>query len=972
MSDVPTNPLHVRFRHTLAEHGLVHGIVLYLLPLILILFSVFVWFFQPPQLPETSGVVVPAAVTSRVPAERTPAEALAFLERSGMALVTPVQEPAWMLIPLDRTVIPKEDVGLSLHGPLAAHMRCWSVPALEPLGFSTRTQQAGAMLQANRRGFSLFLDSTSIPDSVLCQAQFIDDGQTYIQVWEESRLAQYLQRQENGLGLLEGGLLTIAAFMVIIGVATREPIYGVLCLWIIGNLRLGALAMGWDDQWLGRTLPADWLPVLRQITLAAYYLITYYLFSHLLPDSRLARYKSAMQIAQWIGLGLVPAALLLPSSLFSPLMWTAAAYGLGLTIFMLALTLIRARSSKVWLWHIVLFSMALSVMLSGILIVLFGRSEFIDLFNGVLALLLSNILVALAVAERMRSERQKRVRAQTALISNYAMTPIGLFTLSQDGTFQTANTVLEHMLGIKPEEGEILRWTDYFPDMDWEELTERTTHNNPLEIELLPERRRGGAPYSFMVKATLSDGYIVGALQDVVAYKRSIQQLSLLADTDPLTDTLNRRGIERAVEEAIDDLPSGIPCALAYMNLRHFRRINDLFGHSTGDQVLQQVCDRVSSVLGSHGNHTMGRVSGDEFIMLFANTLLNDAKRLCASIIDSLSLEPFRVDDRAFHVSAVMGVIALQKSMSSDDAISAASHACRDARRRHQDIVTYDDSLALQEHSEELRLFDQIEGGESPSGLYLDMQPIVALHKPLRSLNFEVLLRVRDSSGTPIPSGRFISSAEENGTMSTLDKWVFKATLEWMEKHKDRLHRTDFINVNLSGVSLNNEKFMQWLFDLLSGYPEMASKLFIEVTEGVALQNLELTRKFILQLNELGARVALDDFGAGYTSFSYIKELPAQAIKIDGSLIRDMLVSNTNTAIVRAIVQLAQSMNKQCIAEWVEDYDTLIALRDMGVDYVQGYVISKARSPVDILNARNINDLVSSAMVRELLSQSDG
>lgn len=331
-----------------------------------------------------------------------------------------------------------------------------------------------------------------------------------------------------------------------------------------------------------------------------------------------------------------------------------------------------------------------------------------------------------------------------------------------------------------------------------------------------------------------------------------------------------------------------------------------------------------------------------------------------ADIIDAITVEPFHVGSRAFQISGTMGLIALKESMTASDAISAANHACRDARKRRQDIVVYEqDSLALQEHTEELRIFDQIEGGDAPSGLYLDMQPIMSLKAPLDSINFEVLLRVRDSSGIPIPSGKFISSAEESGTITTLDRWVFTATLEWMAKHEQRLGRTQFVNINLSGVSLSDEKFINSLFGLLSRYEHLCNKLYVEVTEGVALQNLSRTSELVKRLGAMGVRVALDDFGAGYTSFSYLKELEAQAIKIDGTLIRDMLKNETNTAIVRAIVQLAQSLNKQSIAEWVEDYPTLVALRDMGVDFVQGYVVSKARPSVDILNAHSITDLVT-------------
>src|SRR5690606_36124301 len=185
----------------------------------------------------------------------------------------------------------------------------------------------------------------------------------------------------------------------------------------------------------------------------------------------------------------------------------------------------------------------------------------------------------------------------------------------------------------------------------------------------------------------------------------------------------------------------------------------------------------------------------------------------------SINSATYNVGQRSFQIAAAMGVVALQVGMSIKDAISAASHACRDARKRRWGVMVYEEnSLELQEHAEELRLFDQLEGGHSPRGLYLDMQPIMSLNKPMESLNFEALLRVRDSTGTLIHSGKFISSAEENGTITLIDKWVFTATLEWLAKNESRLPNTQFVNVNLSGVSLNDEKFVDSLFSILDRY----------------------------------------------------------------------------------------------------------------------------------------------------------
>src|SRR5690606_19670215 len=175
---------------------------------------------------------------------------------------------------------------------------------------------------------------------------------------------------------------------------------------------------------------------------------------------------------------------------------------------------------------------------------------------------------------------------------------------------------------------------------------------------------------------------------------------------------------------------------------------------------------------------------------------------------------------------------------------------------------------------------------------------IMSLANPNECLNFEILLRVRDSQGRLLPTGKIVSGAEESGTITIIDKWVFSATLEWLAKHEDRLRKTQFVTVNLSGVSLNDDKFIENLFQLLNRHPKLVRRLCVEITEGVALQNLDRTRQLIVRLQSMGIRIALDDFGAGYTSFSYLRQLGADSVKIDGAFVRDMLISDTNVAIV--------------------------------------------------------------------------
>lgn len=193
--------------------------------------------------------------------------------------------------------------------------------------------------------------------------------------------------------------------------------------------------------------------------------------------------------------------------------------------------------------------------------------------------------------------------------------------------------------------------------------------------------------------------------------------------------------------------------------------------------------------------------------------------------------------------------------------------------------------------------------------------------------------------------------------------------LQWLNQHQQKLHHLDCLNLNLSGVSLNEPQFIKELFDLFDRYPCILPKVCIEITESIALADLGYTRQLMERLQSRGVRIALDDFGAGYTSFSYLRELPANALKIDGSLIRDMLKTPSNTAIVRTIVELAQNLGMHSIAEWVEDGDTLMALRQMGVDYVQGFAISRAIEPPQILKHKNILPLVQNPLTASQLSQ---
>jgi EAL domain-containing protein (putative c-di-GMP-specific phosphodiesterase class I) len=259
-------------------------------------------------------------------------------------------------------------------------------------------------------------------------------------------------------------------------------------------------------------------------------------------------------------------------------------------------------------------------------------------------------------------------------------------------------------------------------------------------------------------------------------------------------------------------------------------------------------------------------------------------------------------------------------------------------------------------------------GGEV-EGLYLEMQPIMNLRKPQESLNFEVLLRMRDAKGRLVPTPRLITAGEQSGRMSMIDRWVLEQTLSWMQENLEALPNTHFVCMNLSGASLNDERFIEDVLEMLHRHPSVAPLLCLEVTESVALHDLANTQRFIHHVRQFGTKVALDDFGAGYTSFSYLKELPSDLLKIDGSFIRDMNQHPANIAIVEAIVSLARNLGMRTIAEWAEDAATVETLAEIGVDHVQGWAIARSMPPEALLKHGSAAAFVSGEEMVELVDR---
>ncbi len=861
------------------------------------------------------------------------------------------EAPVWLLFSVNNPY-PGESTIAELPSRHAMTVACWDGASLQPLGRGDRTSSEGRVTSV-KAGFAVDLGALKSEMKVLCRSTFIGPARLSVVQVPASQLLKASEEFNRNSGLLEGGLIVLALFVLVTAIINRDRKYLLFAGWLIVNLRVASLSAGWDSQWLGHAVPQDWLFASRSFTLAVYYVLTLALFTTIFAeDLERVGNKILVKIAQWTCIPLVFLSLWLPYAAFLPVLWVTTGFGICLLVFFLGHILHQTRS-QVAVWYSGSLAITLFASLYEVLSAALGYKGMIGAVNSVTAALASSLLASLAIAAQMRQEHQQRLAAQAELQHTFDAMPVGMFTLDLRGRFLSANPALVRMLGTSVLDRSSNTWQRHFSGGAWTQLHHLVHTESDGELELRGKSALvGGAePNRFLVRATLARGKIEGSLQDVTEKSKATEGLLFLVNNDPLTRVFNRRGIEIALDGAMVQIADGKPVALAYLDLDRFKLINDLYGHNAGDAVLKSVCDRVNNMIS--GAVQFGRVGGDEFVLVFSDTKLTAAAQICRGIVESIGSAPFILEDRAFHVRGSIGLIELSPGMKIKDAVSTADRACREAKVGNCDgLVVYEkNAKAFQQHEAELKLVELLASKTATDGLFLVMQPIMSLHAPHDSLNFEVLLRMKDKAGVLIPTDRLIKAGENSGRMSVIDRWVLSTTLTWLNANYAVMKHTKFVCMNLSGASLNDERFMQDVYAMLETNSHIVSHLCLEITESVALHDLENTKRFVEKVRGYGAKVALDDFGAGYTSFSYLKELTADLLKIDGSFIVDMNRHPANVAIVEAIVSLARNLGMKTIAEWAEDAATVQTLVDIGVDYVQGYVVARPQMPASMLTA---------------------
>jgi diguanylate cyclase (GGDEF)-like protein len=439
---------------------------------------------------------------------------------------------------------------------------------------------------------------------------------------------------------------------------------------------------------------------------------------------------------------------------------------------------------------------------------------------------------------------------------------------------------------------------------------------------------------------------------DVTEKKRSAEKLQEASNRDPLTNLYNRfKMIDLLEQRLVTNIESTVTTdCIAMIDIDAFDRVITNFGHGVGDDVLLAYRDRIQELLPTTA--TLGRLSADTLLVLMPNTPLNEARYVVQAILNSIHKSPFETRVLTVAIKASAGVSVIE-SKTSKEVLAACDSALQDAKDKGGgQLIAYGErDKAWLAHKAEQELMAEFSQEIPFDRFQIVMQPIVTLLNAKEDIRYEALIRMKDKDGSMLTPALFLPALEKIGLMSQLDRWVVRQVLEFLERESDHFARLTYASVNLSGASINDERFTDELLRLAAKHPHLVRKVCFEITENIALADMEATKRFIHRLRIIGARIALDDFGAGYSSFSYLAQLKVDSIKIDGSLVKGIDDDPAKQAIVKTIVDLGKALGSEVVAEWVETPKTLAILGRLGVDAGQGWALGKPVSMADIAAA---------------------
>ena len=556
--------------------------------------------------------------------------------------------------------------------------------------------------------------------------------------------------------------------------------------------------------------------------------------------------------------------------------------------------------------------------------------------------------------QALKSEKE---RAQVTLAS------IGeaVITTDADDLVSYMNPAAEHLIGRAFSESRGSPLNSLFNIVD-----EAARENGGLAFEadlregtaihrqLLVRPDSSSVPVSVVGAHLPSKGTWTGrvlVLHDMTSERKYVSQLSWQASHDSLTGLANRSEFESRLQSMLSRFTAAHDQhSIMFLDLDQFKVVNDTCGHAAGDELLKQTSSLLQENLRT--DDVLARLGGDEFGILLQNCDPDMATEIAERLRDTVERLSFVWNGRAFSISVSVGLVHVEQSGTVEETLRAADVACYVAKEkgRNRVQVYHPSDAEVVQRSGEMAWVQRIRNAVQEDRFCLYAQEIRGLKgRERKHSRIELLLRLRDEDGSMISPGSFLPAAERFGLLPLVDRWVVRNAFALLASYSNRTGpgRISSCAINLSGITLSDDDFADYVCQQLEAHRLPAEMICFEITETSAISNLASAKRFIQALKKLGCRFSLDDFGTGMSSFAYLKHLPVDYIKIDGSFVKEMLNNKVDRATVEMIAHMAKVMGKKTIAEFVESDDILTALREIGVDYAQGYAVGRPE-PLDV------------------------
>lgn len=432
-----------------------------------------------------------------------------------------------------------------------------------------------------------------------------------------------------------------------------------------------------------------------------------------------------------------------------------------------------------------------------------------------------------------------------------------------------------------------------------------------------------------------------GTVCDISEEKNLSEQLNFYAAYDSLTKLSNRRHFDAQLSLAIDKaIINNDEHALVFMDLDRFKIVNDVCGHAAGDELLQQIANMLCEVFGERDS--IGRLGGDEFAAIIWQSNIEKALKKTKKLHKKISQFKFIWEGKAFVIGVSVGVISINRETESVSSllqnVDSACYIAKETGRNKTHVFSEDDDDLLKRRGE-MHWAGRITQALERDDFTLYAQQISSLGG-YEAPSYELLLRMREGDELVTPD-LFLPAAERFDLSINVDKWVVRTAFKWLSRRPVMLSNFQGVFINLSGKTVGQKIFLDYVISMFNEYSIPPEKICFEITETTAISNLSEAVNFINDLKRIGCYFAIDDFGSGVASFSYLKNLPVDYLKIDGAFIRDICSNEVSLAMVKSINDISHVMGKKTIAEFVEDDATFAMLKNMGVDYAQGYTLGQ-------------------------------